>query len=84
MNQCKLDDENFEQLMFAISRQKCILMLGPDASVEEKKNVNKPAVTAQQIAIVFCLYSSSPGGAYTTIQTMKENRRRPNTHVPNI
>jgi len=38
MNQCNmvsLDDQNFEQLIFAIRRKKCILMLGPDASVEE-------------------------------------------------
>ena len=35
MNHCKLDDENFEQLIFAIRRKRCILMLGPDASVEQ-------------------------------------------------
>lgn len=35
MNECRLDDENFEQLIFAIRRKKCILMLGPDASVEQ-------------------------------------------------
>jgi len=35
MNQCTPDNENFEQLIFAIRRKKCILMLGPDASVEQ-------------------------------------------------
>ncbi len=42
MNQCQLDDENFEQLIFAIRRKKCILMLGPDASVEESDGKLQP------------------------------------------
>ncbi len=33
MNQCVFDDENWRQLIFAIRQKKCILMLGPDASV---------------------------------------------------
>jgi len=42
MNQCKLDDENFKQLIFAIRKKKCILMLGPDASVEEAEGKLQP------------------------------------------
>ncbi len=42
MNQCRLDDENFEQLIFSIRRKKCILMLGPDASVEQVNGQSQP------------------------------------------
>ena len=42
MNECTLDNENFEQLIFAIRRKKCILMLGPDASVEQVNGTSQP------------------------------------------
>jgi hypothetical protein len=42
MNDCKLDDKNFEQLIFAIRRKRCILMLGPDASAEEVSGELQP------------------------------------------
>jgi len=39
---CSLDDKYWDTLIYAINENRCILMLGPDASIEESNNVYTP------------------------------------------
>jgi len=40
-NECRLDDENWIEIIHAIRHQKCILMMGPDMSIEKKNGYNE-------------------------------------------